>query len=246
MSLLRRFEKRLEKIFEEPFARVFKGAVHPLELGKRLLREIDDGKMVSMGEVLAPNVYHVHLHPADFRRLEGYLQDLSLELEGLVINHVNDKGYQLLTRPRVTFGPDDDLHEGEFIIDAVVEKGGRSQPPTKRIPSGGGKEERETRLGMLTVLGGEQAGLSYTLKERITRIGRAGGNDIVLADPKTSRFHAEIEHVPEGYVIRDLGSTNGTLVRGRRVEERLLEDGDVITLGETSIKFGLVSPPRRV
>jgi pSer/pThr/pTyr-binding forkhead associated (FHA) protein len=80
-----------------------------------------------------------------------------------------------------------------------------------------------------------------------TRIGRAAENDVVLPDPGVSRFHAEIERLPEGYVLRDLGSTNGTLVGGRRVRERLLEEGDILRCGDVEMGFELLgdaaSPP---
>ena len=244
MGVLRRFERKLEKAFEAPFARAFKGGVHPLEVARRLVREVDDGKVLGVSEVLAPNRFRVCLSPADYERLAGALEGMREEMESLVISYANERGYHLITRPSLDFVEDPSLREGEFSVDSRLEEGAGKQPATERVETRS-LQRKEERLGVLTVLNGEKAGLSYYLEGAKARLGRAEDNDLTLPDPGASRFHAEIERVPEGYILRDLGSTNGTLVRGRRVAERLLEDGDVLSVGETEIRFGLITDARR-
>jgi pSer/pThr/pTyr-binding forkhead associated (FHA) protein len=73
--------------------------------------------------------------------------------------------------------------------------------------------------------------------ERFARIGRGEDNDIVLADPSVSRAHAEIENDAAGPLVRDLGSTNGTAVNGRRVRAERLHDGDELSFGNTRMRF---------
>lgn len=236
MGLLRRFEQRLEKAFEEPFTRMFRNRVHPLEIARRILREMDAERVLGVNEVLAPNRFQVYLSPDDYVHLEGVLETLEKEIVGLVIDYANRREYHFTTRPRLAFGRDESLGKGEFRVQASFEEGAAEGGRKARTPAG----YRPLRgVGMLRVLSGGSAGSILRLEGPRLRIGRAEGNDLVLADPRVSRFHAEIERGPEGYVLRDLGSTNGTLVGGRRVRERLLEDGDLISIGGVEMEFSL-------
>ncbi|MEW6555410.1 MAG: DUF3662 and FHA domain-containing protein [Actinomycetota bacterium] len=241
MGPLRRFEKRLERLFEQPFTKVFKGGVHPLEIARRLIREIDDAKVLGVSGVMAPNRFVVGLSPPDHDRLAGVASSLAAEMEALVITQTNQRDYHLLTRPRVEFERDPSLREGEFTVTASLDEPAGLPQAAAAAESG---EAPGAVLGVLTVISGEKAGSSLDIDMDRIRIGRAEGNELVLADPRASRFHAEIERVPAGYVVRDLGSTNGTRVRGRRVSERLLQDGDTLLIGETELRFGIVPGPR--
>jgi len=245
MKALRKFEKQLEKLFEGPFIKAFKGGVHPLEIARRLTVEVDDGRVLGVSETLAPNRFRVLLSPKDYDRLEGVHDSLAAEMESLVITYSNQKGYHLITRPRLQISQDDTLREGEFAVLASLDEPAKVRQPAERVDEGLRRTQLESRLGVLTVLKGEQAGSRHELEGALNRIGRAEENDIVLSDLRASRFHAEIELKPEGYILRDLGSTNGTLVRGRRIRERLLEDGDTLTVGETEMRFGLTADTRR-
>ncbi len=240
MGLLRRFEKTLERAIEAPFAKVFGGEVHPLEVARRVLREMDDARLLSVEGVQAPNRFTVLLAPDDLKRLEGVLPSLAAELESLAISYANEKGYHLPSRPRLTFRGDEALRTGEFEVEASFAEGSRGT-------SGEGREEpvrhpltEETRKGAVVVLSGGLSGSRHVLERARTRIGSAQENDIVLPDPGVSRFHAEIERTRGGYVLRDLGSTNGTMVGGRRVRERLLEEGDALVFGGVEARFELV------
>jgi len=245
MGLLRRFEKNLERIFEGTFARAFKGGVHPLEIARRLLREMEDGRVMGMREVLAPSRFLVILSPPDHLRLEGMLGSLSTELESLVIDYANRRDYHLPERPRIRFEVDGSLVEGEFEVRAFLEEaplaagagsGGEVSAPG-RSAAGAPEGAAFDRRGAITVTAGPGKGTVFELKAERTTIGRDAANDLVLQDAGVSRFHAEIFRIPEGYVIRDLGSTNGTLVGGRRVRERLLEDGDLVRMGGVEMRF---------
>ncbi|MFN7590317.1 MAG: FHA domain-containing protein [Planctomycetota bacterium] len=92
---------------------------------------------------------------------------------------------------------------------------------------------------VLEILDGDRAGEVVPVADRPVRIGRRPGNDLVLADEKTSGVHAEV--VPEGdrHVLRDLGSTNGTFLDGKRITELVLTPGDVVTVGRLQVKFRL-------
>ncbi|MBK8100641.1 MAG: FHA domain-containing protein [Planctomycetes bacterium] len=90
---------------------------------------------------------------------------------------------------------------------------------------------------VLEILDGDRAGEVVPIADRALRFGRKPGNDIVLADEKTSGVHAEI--VPEGdrFVLRDLGSTNGTFLDDRKVTELVLTPGDTFVIGRLRVRF---------
>src|SRR3954454_3567704 len=71
-----------------------------------------------------------------------------------------------------------------------------------------------------------------------TTIGRHPDNTIQILDRIISKEHAQIQRTPEGrFLLRDLGSLNGTYIRGERVSEHVLTDGDEISLGSTRLLF---------
>jgi hypothetical protein len=236
MRGLRKFEKRLEKIFQGPFTKLFKGGVQPLEIARRLMREAEDGRIMDLNEILAPDFYLVSLSPADYENLSGYFDRLIPEMEGMIIAYTSEKGYHLIRRPQVRFERAEGLGEGQFEVSTSIDRASREEAlkvTPLHPPSDAGT------IGVISLLSGENAGSSYYLDKKKTRIGRSEENDLTLPDPRASRFHAEIEREAEGYVLRDLASTNGTLLGGRRIRERLLEDGDTITMGGTEMRFRL-------
>lgn len=90
---------------------------------------------------------------------------------------------------------------------------------------------------VLEILDGDRAGEVFPVADRALRIGRKPGNDLVLADEKTSGVHAEVVLEGDRHVLRDLGSTNGTFLDGKRVTELVLTPGDVVTVGRLRVKF---------
>ncbi|HZN39079.1 MAG TPA: FHA domain-containing protein [Planctomycetota bacterium] len=90
---------------------------------------------------------------------------------------------------------------------------------------------------VLEILDGDRAGEVLPVTERTLRIGRKPANDLVLADEKTSGVHAEVVLEGDRHVLRDLGSTNGTFLDGKRVTEIVLTLGDVVTIGRLRVKF---------
>ena len=93
------------------------------------------------------------------------------------------------------------------------------------------------RKGQLVVIEGEDKGRKFRLEKPQIKIGKKEGNDLLLSDKTVSRNHIEIEYTSDSFLLRDLGSTNGTYLNGTRVKEAYLAPGDVIKLGNTSIEF---------
>src|SRR3954452_18206396 len=87
MSVLRNLESKLAGLMEGTFSRAFKSEVRPVEIARKLAKEMDDHKVQSLSRIYAPNEYAVWLSPADRRQFEGYESDLASELAGYLLEH---------------------------------------------------------------------------------------------------------------------------------------------------------------
>ncbi len=92
-------------------------------------------------------------------------------------------------------------------------------------------------VGLLVVRHGPNAGSSYRLDAASTAIGRHPDSDVFLDDITVSRRHVVIEHGDGGYVLRDVGSLNGTYVNRKRVDEAQLKYGDEVQIGRYRLSF---------
>jgi hypothetical protein len=252
MGILRDFERRLEGAVEGLFARVFKSGVQPVELGKRLRREMQDHKSVGVQRMYVPNVYTFELSEADRARFSDYEQALATELATLAVDTAREHDWAMLGRARIEFETDSQLHEGRFRVTGRVEAdeavaapdGGAvpapalsAGPATAMLPG----EVRTPKLGApasLTLISGTRSGPGfYALNSPELIIGRTESADIILGDPGISRTHARIVREGDDFVVEDLGSTNGTEVNGQLVKRRRLADGDRVRLGSSTLQF---------
>jgi pSer/pThr/pTyr-binding forkhead associated (FHA) protein len=97
--------------------------------------------------------------------------------------------------------------------------------------------ELPTEVGVLIVRAGAQAGARFALDEPVTRLGRHPDSEISLDDITVSRRHAEIERTPDGYVVSDAGSLNGTYVNQERIDRTVLRHGDELQIGKFRLVF---------
>jgi Protein of unknown function (DUF3662)/FHA domain len=248
--VLRSIEQKIESLFEGAFGRAFRRNVQPVEVARKLAKEMDDYKMVSVSQVYAPNEYVVYLSPGDRSQFESYEPALVKELEQYLSEHSRREGYVLLSKPQVTFQTDDDLEVGLFgIANRMIQReaGGEPepaaepgetrvyravQPETEAVPADELIAEEPEPPPTLSV--GDK---SHELSRPTAVIGRSKDSDIRLSDPNVSRRHAEIRQDGSTYVIVDLDSTNGVSVNGRSVKRAKLDDEDRITLGSTELVF---------
>jgi hypothetical protein len=223
--------------------------VQPVELARKLAKEMDANKTAGVANVYVPNEYTVYLSPRDRSRLEGYERSLEQELAGYLLEHARRRSYDLLTRPEVKFETDQRLRLGEFGIQTRLVKppahegGSPSQGEEGRTmvysavrPSAPAAAEPAGRVATRAVVGlGDRR---YVLDGPRATIGRSKDADCVLRDPNVSRHHAELRRSQTGdWTIADLGSTNGVKVNGRRVPSSRLNPGDQVTLGTTTFVF---------
>ena len=257
MGVLRSIETRIEGLFEGIFGRAFRTHVQPIELARKLVKEMDDHRTVSVSRVYVPNEYTVYLSSQDRRQFGGYEGSLVGELQEYLAEHARREAYALLGPPQVVVTTDDDLAVGEFGIAtrlAASEKPEEGPTPPPDLPL---EEPAHTMIDRtpdavpdavpapvplpapdpverITVT---FAGRQQEIASEHVVLGRSRECELRVPDLNVSRRHAEIHREAGAYWIHDLGSMNGTLVNGKRVDRTQLEDGDRITLGSTEIVF---------
>jgi hypothetical protein len=140
--VLRAIEQKIEALFEGVFGRAFRTNVQPVELARKLTKEMDDHKTVSVSRVYVPNEYTIYLSGSDRAQFADYQGSLVAELEEYMTEHARRESYALLTPPKVLLETDDDLAIGEFgIATRMVQpkRGNRaraSEEPEEQVESG--------------------------------------------------------------------------------------------------------------
>jgi hypothetical protein len=249
--VLRQIEQKIESLFEGAFGRAFRRNVQPVELARKLAKEMDDYKMVSVSQVYAPNEYVVYLSPGDRDQFESYEPALIKELEQYLTEHSRREGYVLLSKPEITFQTDEDLEVGLFgIANRMIQREAAEREAEAEPEPGATRIYRaapvETEAASAEELGLEEPepaptvtvnGKAHELQKASVVIGRSKDCDIRISDPNVSRRHAEIRQEGSTYWVVDLGSTNGIAVNGHALKRAKLDDDDRITLGSTEIVF---------
>ena len=213
---LQQFEERLERLVEGTLAKPFRSNLQPVEIGRRLTREMDLHRRVGVRGLIAPNAFAVTLAPEDVSRFSNFIDALSRELSDAAREHARIETYTFVGPVEVEIFESASLKTGRFHVTAEV-----------RESEDGGF------LAELVMADGRR----FTVGSTPLVIGRLPECAVVLGDPNVSRRHAEVRRAGDAVVVTDLGSTNGTKVNGARVTERVLEDGDDITVGTTTLRF---------
>ncbi|MFN2587321.1 MAG: FhaA domain-containing protein [Actinomycetota bacterium] len=252
MGVAKSIEQRLEGLVEGFFTKVFRSGLQPVEVGRRILREMAAGKTVSVNRIYAPNEFRVWMGPDDYPKFSQMEAGLQREFSELVIEQAKQSRWNLMGVPRITFHEDDSMGKGELRVEASLTADADAPPrvytreprpddasSTRAIPS-----DTASRLGLarsgarLVVLDeGGKAGETIEVTKAPVVIGRMSTNDVVLSDPNVSRRHAELRRDGDRWVLVDLGSTNGTTVNGKLAREHELNHGDRLMFGSTRIRF---------
>ncbi|MGC1418511.1 MAG: DUF3662 and FHA domain-containing protein [Acidimicrobiales bacterium] len=213
--VLKKVENGLERIFEGSLSRPFKNALQPIEIGARIIREIDLTRRLSSQGPISANQIRVWLSPADAERFNGFQKALIAELEETVRQHALSEGYNFVGPVKVEVFIDDDLKTGKLAVTTEF-VGGESQP---RLIANDGR--------------------SFNIGDRPLVIGRSPDVDVVINDTNVSRRHAEVWKTGEGVAVRDLQSTNGTFVNGHRITAVSLSPRDDVTVGALHLRIEL-------
>ncbi|MGZ5336731.1 MAG: FhaA domain-containing protein [Solirubrobacterales bacterium] len=250
MSVLRNLEARIEGLVEGVFSRAFSSGVQPIEIARKLAKEMDAHKTASVQHVYVPNEYTVYLCAEDHERLQGYESSLAQELSSHLLEHARRHDYDLMTRPVVELDEDERLRLGEFGIQTRMVK-----PPPRE-----GAEPTQGDHGHTMVYAAQESKSKKRPQSRLVEtraivalddrryvldgpnvtLGRSKECECVINDPNISRKHAQLRRNNTGdWQVVDLGSTNGIKVNGRRVDSARLTPGDEVTLGTTTFSFDI-------
>ena len=237
MGILAKFENRLESLVSGVFAKAFRSAVQPVEIAAALQREVDNSaQILSRNRRLVPNQFHVELSAQDHERLSPYSSTLAQELGEMLQEHAHDQAYVFTGPVSIDFDERDDLSTGRFRV--------RSAALAKVTPASD-RSVTDTAVRRARVIL-EVNGMKHPLDPPGIVIGRGTDADLRINDPGVSRRHAEIRvHASDtrgtDVSVVDLGSTNGMLVNGSRVQQATLDDGGTIKIGNTTMTVRFLS-----
>jgi hypothetical protein len=262
MSVLRTLESKIAGLVEGTFSRAFRSEVRPVEIARKLAREMEEHKSSSLSRTYVPHEYRVFLSRRDRERFSGYEDALADELAGYLLEHARRDGLTLVARPVIEFETDPQLGLGEFGIQTGIvhppqeaEPGGQPAPEPQPPPVGA---QAPRRTMVYSTAGRVAEPLEERARSRVHKallllegrrlvvgtegvaLGRSRSCDIVLNDPNVSRRHAEVRPRGGSWVLVDLDSTNGSRINGRSIQgSEVVKPGDEIELGSTRLTFEL-------
>lgn len=242
MSHFKKFEEKLESIFEKAFTRVLRKKIEPLELASELEKKIEETAVTDVRVPYTANAYNIFISRSDYLLLKPYLDELQAELENFVDRKAEEIGVVLPGKPEIRFKTDASVRPGEIRIlpqvkkdEAALRTENADLEGTKIIPVSEAK--KFSLQAPQAVLEDLATGKRYQVFRFPFRIGRMEANDVVLDDPTVSRFHAEIYREGRHFYIRDLGSTNGTFVNGKELRVKRLNPNDIISCGNSRLRW---------
>jgi hypothetical protein len=254
MPVLRSLESKIAGVVEGTFSRVFRSEVRPVEIARKLAREMEEHQYGTLSRTYVPNEYRVYLSPRDRERFVSYEDALADELAGYLLEHARRERFALLSRPVIEFETDDRLRLGEFGIETALVQPEEAEAEQAQVPEAEpvghtmvfsaaqriAEPLEETATvrpqRVLLIYGGRR----LMVAPRGATIGRSRECEIVVEDANVSRQHAELRPRGGAWVISDLGSTNGTRVNGRTINApEVVHPGDEIEVGSSLITFEL-------
>lgn len=219
MGFLENFEKGLERIVTGAFSKTFKSELQPIEIAAAIKSEMDSkASIVTRDRILAPNTFNVRLSAADFQRMRALGANLITELTNLTQAHAVNQGFQFGAALDIKLIEDGSLNLGQIAVSSAT-------------------EEIEVNWSPALDLNGKR----YLLTASRTSVGRDASADIQIDDSGLSRKHFEILWDGAKAGIRDLGSTNGTKVDGRAMNESPLQNESRISAGRSEFIFRIVA-----
>ena len=255
MDRLAKLDSSIQRGLDNSMAALFGGKVVSAELEELIRQEAQDSLVVTdQGEVVAPNVYAVGVSSKDLENLSRQ-RDLPVDLAELLMRYVRNQGWYLDGPAVVRIAEESGLRTGQLRVSSYIDPApdvGSGFDAIDAEPAHNQEDALSEPNTMKPVAGGGQPTVSLLLQDGSSRtylvhegsniLGRSNDADFRLPDTGVSRQHAEITWDGEVAVLVDLESTNGTTVNDEQVDNWMLADGDVITMGHSNIEVRIVSP----
>jgi hypothetical protein len=226
-----KFEKKLEGMVEGIFSRAFRAPLQPVELAKKLTRAVEDNRTISVANTFVPNLYKIFVSPTDNQTFVTLGPKLIAELEKYLREFIADRGYKTVGGVVIEIHPDENIKPSGIEI---TPENAANIPQISPLPG----DPITGRIVTFNHNGMQKSQISYILYKNTEipladgmTFGRSTTNTVVLSGIEISRNHAEVVQTEEGWLLRDKGSANGTMVNGRLVNSHLLAKDDKIMIG---------------
>jgi hypothetical protein len=226
VSWFSRIEQACATFIERAFARTFPSDLEPAQIARKLVTTMGANARSLDGGQNVPGRYLVRMHPEDYARLQRHSEYLIKEWMQVLSDTARRVNTSFEEPLEIRMCADETLPAGAVEIDCAPadSEERHAEPP------------RQPNRFRLRIVGEMPAGAVYALDAAL-HVGRGDEADVQLLDPAVSRRHAVIAPDDGHATVRDLGSTNGTYVNGKRVATAKLMPGDVVTLGKTNLRL---------
>ena len=242
MRPLASVERFFERLFEGQSARLFHTKLQPIQLQRRIERAMESGRVREGDRTVVPHRFAVHVASADLAGLREAHPTLAADLADAALEFARSHHYRLADRPTVALVADVSVEPGDALV-AVGLESEHTDEPAADAPPGDRAAGEQTAVFVMPTIDAPKARLreirpdgtnrTFSVDGRPLTIGRAPDNGLVLRDGRVSRHHARLYGRRGALLLADLGSTNGSWVNDRRVEEMALGEGDRIRVGDT-------------
>ena len=265
MDRLAKLDSSIQRGLDNSMAAVFGGKVVPAEIEELIRQEAQDSVVeTDRDEIVAPNVYAVGVSSKDLENLSQQ-RDLPVDLAEQLMRYVRNQGWFLDGPAVVRIAEESGLRTGQLRVSSYIDSepdvaSGFDAILAEPKPHSAGlsalAKHQEDQMSepnstaqpgagthpTVSLLLQDGSSRTYLVQEGSNILGRSNDADFRLPDTGVSRQHAEITWDGEVAVLVDLQSTNGTTVNDEPVENWMLADGDVITLGHSHIEVRIVEP----
>jgi Protein of unknown function (DUF3662)/FHA domain len=255
--MLARFERLMEQAVEGSLRRVFPAALQPVQLAKAAARAMEQAQVIGVRGPEVPNQYDLRLAPADVKRFGEYTPELARQVSRYLIDYARERRLQPVGQPRVEVVEDATVRAGSVRAEARFVNLAPAEQREIEAAVDGTRQLRLANLAAARPTGAttpkqtlwlvDSAGLRFALDTQtgIVRIGRASDNDVVIASPRVSRYHAQVRWVESWWLVYDLDSTNGTWVDGERVtgaQPYALKQGTALRIADHELQVRVDNP----
>ncbi len=234
MTTLDNLEARLQSLLEVHLLKYLPGYKVEDRIYQQLANAMHDSLKEQDGSTYAPNVYVIIAHPSTLARWR-YVPTLLKDLANAIHNAGEEAGFHFLSNPTVSTADDPGMSGdtsqiiASFSSESFAETRGiiidpQTEHPTENIPANAFLVMEGTNI--------------FPLSLPVLNLGRKLNNQVIINDKRVSRNHAQLRAAKGRFILFDLNSTGGTFVNGRRINQSILNPGDVISLAGVTLIYG--------